>query len=137
MIDSTLSNIQPDTRYLRHQPPTNADDSVRLAEEGQSSAKPGQYADSKPMSRARVFTLVAIVIAKAVIVVLSAYGAYLVGRARMPCMKGIIFAATAMMATTTVIAMLIARRALSEILLAGLIEFVFGFALVAELDDFI
>jgi hypothetical protein len=46
-----------------------------------------------------------------------------------------VFAATVALAFLTVLAMLIARRALSEALLAGLLELVFGFALLAELND--
>jgi hypothetical protein len=69
-------------------------------------------------------------------VVLSVYGTHVTGKKRMSCTKGIVFAATALLAWLTVLAMITARRALSEALLAGLLEFIFGFALLVELDDF-
>jgi hypothetical protein len=98
--------------------------------------------------------ILAMVVLKVFILATSAYGAYLTGNKRLPCTKGILFAAASSMATLTVLTMLIARRALAEALLAGLIEFVFGFgmciprpvlqqeadlmvvALVVEIDDF-
>jgi hypothetical protein len=94
------------------------------------------------------------IILKVFILATSAYGAYMTGNKRLPCTKGILFAATSSMAISTVFTMLIARRTLAEALLAGLIEFSFGFgtciprpvlqhetdfvtlALVVEIDDF-
>jgi hypothetical protein len=69
-------------------------------------------------------------------VVLSAFGAHTTGKARKSSTKVIVFTATALLSCLTVLAMLIARRAPSEALLAGLLEFSFGFALLIELDDF-
>jgi hypothetical protein len=69
-------------------------------------------------------------------VVLSGFGAHTTGKARMSSTKVIVFTATALLSCLTVLAMLIARRAPSEALLAGLLEFSFGFALLIELDDF-
>ncbi|KAF2830328.1 hypothetical protein CC86DRAFT_160030 [Ophiobolus disseminans] len=125
-----------DARYLRHRSPKQDDDPVRLAEEGRSLTVTQQLAESKPLSHARVYMLAGLIIMKMLTIVLSAYAAFLTGRTRMSCTKGIVFSSTVLLSTLTVLAMLISKRALSEALLAGLIEFVFGFALVVELDDF-
>ena len=132
----TFVYIHVGKTYLRHRSPKHDEDPIRLAEEGQPQSHLSQCTDSKPLSRARVQVLSGLIVLKVLTLALSAYGAYLTGRARMSCTKCIVFAATALLALFTVLAMLIARRALSEALLAGLIEFVFGFALVVELDDF-
>lgn len=54
----------------------------------------------------------------------------------MACTKGIIFSATVLVSCFTVLAMVVARHALQEALLAGLLEFLVGFALVVEIHDF-
>jgi high-affinity Fe2+/Pb2+ permease len=90
----------------------------------------------KPLSRVRVYVLAGLIVSMVLTVVLSVYGTHVTGKKRMSCTKGIVFAATAFLVWLTVLAMITARRALSEALLAGLLEFIFGFALLVELDDF-
>lgn len=124
-----------------------------LVDEAQSLLTSPHDASSQPLTRARNLIIFAMVVLKVFILATSAYGAYLTGNERLPCTKGILFAAASSMAILTVLTMLIARRALAEALLAGLIEFVFGFgmcipssvlqqeadmalALVVEIDDF-
>jgi len=109
--------------------------------------------EAQPLTHARKHTVGALIVLKVFILIIAAYGAYLTGEKRLPCTKGILFAATSSMAILTVLTMLVAKRALIEALLAGLIEFVFGFgtcsfpilqrttdpvtlALVVEIDDF-
>jgi hypothetical protein len=54
----------------------------------------------------------------------------------MACTKGIIFAASVLMSCFTILAIVVARHALQTALLAGLLEFLVGFALVVEVHEF-
>lgn len=67
---------------------------------------------------------------------LSFFGAHYTGKGRIACTKGIVFGATVLLACFTLLAMMVARRAVYEALLAGLLETVIGFTLLFELDDF-
>ncbi|KAF2123132.1 hypothetical protein BDV96DRAFT_14618 [Lophiotrema nucula] len=86
---------------------------------------------------ARLYLLVATVAAIIFTIIFSLFGAYMTGRHRLRCTKGIIFMATVLVSTFTVIAMILARRTLQEALLAGLLESVTGFVLVLEVHDFV
>jgi hypothetical protein len=125
-------------KYLRHRTPKNDEDAVRLAEEGQCSPTTLHRIEVKVNSlpRTRVYAVVGLVAVMLLTITLSAFGAHTTGKARLPYTKVIVFIASALVSCLTVVAMLIARRALSEALLAGLLEFSFGFALLVELDDF-
>jgi hypothetical protein len=63
--------------------------------------------------------------------------AHYTGKSRIACTKGIIFAATVIIASLSVTAMVVARRALQEALLAGLLQCLVGFVLVVEIHDFL
>jgi hypothetical protein len=130
------TDLGTDTKYLRQRTPRYDADPVRLAEEGQSSPVETHNIDTKPLSRTRLYAVAALVSVMLLTVVLSAFGAHTTGRARMSSTKVIVFTATALLSSLTVLAMVIARRAPSEALLAGLLEFIFGFALLIELDEF-
>ncbi|KAF2025768.1 hypothetical protein EK21DRAFT_116474 [Setomelanomma holmii] len=109
---------------------------VGLAEEGQHVTTVLSELQDKSLSRMRVNVLRGIMVVTALTLLLTAYGVHLMGKSRMPCTRCVVFLGTVAMTCFTVIAMLIARRALSEALLAGLIALVFGFTLLAELKDF-
>lgn len=132
----TFIDARQGKKYLRHRTLKHDVDPVELAEEGQSQPTTSYKPKIKSLSRTRTYVVVGLGAMMILTVALSAYGAYHTGKARMSCTKGIVFATTISMALFTVLAMLIVRRALSEALLAGLLEFAFGFALLVELDDF-
>jgi hypothetical protein len=67
---------------------------------------------------------------------LSVFAAHHTGKSRLACTKGIIFSATVLISMCTILVMTLARRALQEALLAGLLQFVIGFALIIEIRDF-
>jgi hypothetical protein len=137
MMTIASNNVETGKKYLRHRTPKYDEDAVRLAEEGQRSNTTSHIeAETKSLSHTRVYTVVALVIVMLLTVAFSAFGAHTTGKARLPYTKVIVFIASASVACLTVITMLIARRALSEALLAGLLVFSFGFALLVELDDF-
>jgi uncharacterized membrane protein (GlpM family) len=115
--------------------PGHDEPSVRLAEEGQQQLTLGQTTQLKSLSRARKYSIMGLITLMGCTVLAAAYATHLTGRSHMSCTRCIVFAATVALAFLTVLAMLIARRALSEALLAGLLELVFGFALLAELND--
>ncbi|KAF2468568.1 uncharacterized protein BDR25DRAFT_55893 [Lindgomyces ingoldianus] len=126
-----------EAKYLR-QRRSIPDDQLNLVEEGRVSESPALSLTlpPKPLSRARFNTIVGLVIATVLTFVLSAFAAHYTGKGRMRCTKGIIFSATAIISCFTVLAMVTARRALQEALLAGLLESFFGIALVVEIHDF-
>jgi hypothetical protein len=130
------ADLQIDTRYLRQRTAKYNADPVRLAEEGQSRCVAQHSIPAKPLPRTRLYAIAALVSVMLLTVILSAFGAHATGKARMSSTKVIVFIATALLSCLTVLAMLVARRAPSEALLAGLLEFSFGFALLIELDDF-
>jgi hypothetical protein len=115
---------------------TRGNEASSFVDEAQSLLTSSHDASSQPLTRARKHIILAMIILKVFILATSACGAYMTGNKRLPCTKGILFAATSSMAIATVFTMLIARRTLAEALLAGLVEFSFGFALVVEIDDF-
>lgn len=66
----------------------------------------------------------------------SAVAAHHTGKGRLACTKGIIYLATVVVSLCTVLAMSLARRALQEALLAGLLEVIVGFVLVFQIHEF-
>jgi hypothetical protein len=122
---------------LRQRTSHHDDDLTRLAEEGRSQiATPATKATTTSLSRTRVYALGVVVLVMGLTIALAAFGAHITGKARLSQTKIIIFTATTLLACFMVSAMLIARRALSEALLAGMLQFFFGFALLVELDEF-
>lgn len=69
------------------------------------------------------------------VVALSAFGAHSTGKTNMSHTKIIVFTATSLVSCLTVLAMLVGNRTPSEALLAGLLEFSFGFALLSQLNE--
>ncbi|KAH8722638.1 hypothetical protein GQ44DRAFT_355182 [Phaeosphaeriaceae sp. PMI808] len=136
MATSTPPRNSTDKKYLRHRTLNHDDDPVQLAEQGHVQPVTSPGLRLKPLSRTRVYVLVGVIFLMVMTLAVATISAHVTGKARMSCTKGIVFAATASLAFLTVLALLVARRALSEALLAGLLEFVFGFALLVELDDF-
>ncbi|KAF2643626.1 hypothetical protein P280DRAFT_516019 [Massarina eburnea CBS 473.64] len=131
------SNNNKETNYLRRRTNSGAHDCIALAEEGRAPlATEHPKARLQPLSRARFYTLIAILVVAALTLALSTFAAHYTGKARIACTKGIIFSATVLMSFFTVLAMVVARRALQEALLAGLLEFLIGFALVVEIHEF-
>lgn len=134
--NNEVTNDGTGKTYLRHRTTAHEEDPLRSAEEGHAPPIPSPTTKCKPLSCTRVYVLAGLIVSMVVTVILSAYGSHLTGKKRMSCTKGIVFAATALLAWLTVLAMVTARYALLEALLAGLLEFIFGFALLVELDDF-
>jgi hypothetical protein len=138
MLIIASNHLESGKKYLRQRASKYDEDAVRLAEEGQCSPTTPHRIEAKVKSlpRTRVYAVVGLVAVMLLTIVLSAFGAHTTGKARLQYTKVIVFIASALVSCLTVVAMLIARRALSEALLAGLLEFSFGFALLVELDDF-
>ncbi|KAH7093402.1 hypothetical protein FB567DRAFT_173776 [Paraphoma chrysanthemicola] len=108
------------------------DGSPCLLEEGRHTSAHG-----KRLSQVRKYIIFGLITLMGCTAITAGYVIHLTGRTRLSCTRCTIFAATVVLASLTIPAMLIARRAMSEALLAGLLELVFGFALVAELKDFV
>jgi hypothetical protein len=138
MLIIASNHLESGKKYLRQRASKHDEDAVRLAEEGQCSPTTPHRIEAKVKSlpRTRVYAVVGLVAVMLLTIALSAFGAHTTGKARLQYTKVIVFIASALVSCLTVVAMLIARRALSEALLAGLLEFSFGFALLVELDDF-
>jgi hypothetical protein len=138
MLIIASNHLESGKKYLRQRASKHDEDAVRLAEEGQCSPTTPHRIEAKVKSlpRTRVYAVVGLVAVMLLTIALSAFGAHTTGKARLQYTKVIVFIASALVSCLTVVAMLIARRALSEALLAGLLEFFFGFALLVELDDF-
>jgi lysylphosphatidylglycerol synthetase-like protein (DUF2156 family) len=112
-------------------------DQLELAEEGRiSEALMFRPCPPEPLSRTRFYVLISLVIAIALIFSLFTFAAHYTGKGRLNCTKGLIFAGTVLISCFTVLSMVVARRTLQEALLAGLLEFLVGFALVVEIHDF-
>jgi hypothetical protein len=128
-----------DRKYLRHRRNNRQSDELLLAEEGRFDTEVALIPEheSGTLSRTRVYFLIALIIATVVTLSLSILAAHYTGKARMNCTKGIIFAATVLISGFIILAMLVARRALHEALLAGVLEFLIGFALLVEIHDFL
>jgi hypothetical protein len=123
--------------YLRHRRIMPVRDQLELAEEGRiSEALMFRPCPPEPLSRTRFYVLISLVIAIALIFSLFTFAAHYTGKGRLNCTKGLIFAGTVLISCFTVLSMVVARRTLQEALLAGLLEFLVGFALVVEIHDF-
>jgi hypothetical protein len=121
-------------RYRRSEPEHN--NQLPLAEEGRLSAASTLTSPSAPLSRARFYVVISLLIAIVLTFALSAFAAHHTGKMRMACTKGIIFSASVLMSCFTVFAMIVARYTLQTALTAGLLEFLVGFGLVVEVHDF-
>jgi hypothetical protein len=122
---------------LRQRTSHHDDDLTRLAEEGRNQIiTPAKMATTTSLSRTRIYALGVVGLVMGLTMALAAFGAHSTGKARLSHTKIIVFTATALLACLMVSAMLIARRVLSEALLAGMLQFSFGFALLVELDEF-
>ncbi|KAF1957028.1 hypothetical protein CC80DRAFT_53555 [Byssothecium circinans] len=136
-VENVSQGCSKETKYLRRRTTTMAHDRLVLAEEGRASQTTAvNRAENQPLSRARLYALITILAIAALTFALSVFAAHYTGRARIACTKGIIFTTTVLMSTYTVLAMIVARRALQEALLAGLLEFFVGFALLVEIREF-
>jgi hypothetical protein len=136
MLAFLPTDVKAGRKYLRHRAPKHDEDLVRLAEEGQRQSSILQSPEPRPLSRTRIYAVIGLVVMMVSTIALSAFGAHFTGRARMPFTRIIVFTATALLTCFTIIAMLIARRTPSEAILAGILEFSFGFGLLVELDYF-
>lgn len=95
-----------------------------------------------PLSPIRLFILVALFVLIGLTLGLATFAARYVaarysGKERVASTKGIVYSATVFISSLTVFAMVVARRALHEALLAGLLQCVVGFVLVVEIHEFI
>ncbi|KAH6289556.1 hypothetical protein HBI39_209990 [Parastagonospora nodorum] len=139
VITTTVASSQRNAgkKYLRQRTSHHDDDLTRLAEEGRNQIiTPAKMATTTSLSRTRVYALGVVGFVMGLTMALAAFGAHSTGKARLSQTKIIVFTATALLACLMVSAMLIARRVLSEALLAGMLQFSFGFALLVELDEF-
>jgi hypothetical protein len=119
MMTIASNNVETGKKYLRHRTPKYDEDAVRLTEEGHYSTITSHIeAETKSLSHTRVYTVVGLVVVMLLTVAFSAFSAHTTGKARSTLTKVIVFIASALVACLTVIAMLIARQALSEALLA-------------------
>jgi hypothetical protein len=131
-----------ETKYFRRRSVKTDQDRLAMAEEGRVS----QLAESDrpactPLSRVRFYILIGLMVAIVLTMALSTFAArytaaHYLGKGRMACTKGIIFTATVVISGLSVLAMVVARRALQEALLAGLLQCLVGFALVVEIHEF-
>ncbi|KAK7179766.1 hypothetical protein DPSP01_003241 [Paraphaeosphaeria sporulosa] len=122
-----------ETKYLRTRKVKKSD--AIFADEERVSAN-DERNTARRLSRARLNIVIGLCVFIVLTFVLSVFAAHHTGKDRLACTKGIIFSATVLISTCTVVAMTLARRALQEALLAGLLEFVIGFALVIEIREF-
>ncbi|KAL6703647.1 hypothetical protein ACN47E_009421 [Coniothyrium glycines] len=90
---------------------------------------------ARPLSNTRRYLVATLVLLIFITLALSVRYAYHFGRGQMACTKGIIMGASVLVVVFTVVAMHVARRALQEALLAGLLEIAIGFILLQELND--
>ena len=127
-----MLTILPEIKYRRKIRDQSylAADAVR-----RKQASPSKFPKAG-LSDARVYTLVALVLATLLTFALSVWAAHFTGKGRMQCTKGIIFAATALISLLTILAMITARRQLQEALLAALLEALFGVTLVLAIHEF-
>lgn len=127
-----------DKKYLRQRRNKPQQDELLLAEEGRIDTETTMLPESKDagISRSRFYLLIAITVAAILTLVVSGIATHYTGKRRMNCTKIIIFAATVLISCFIILAMIVARRALHEALLAGVLEFLVGFALVVEIHDF-
>lgn len=108
-----------------------------LAEQARVSETPAlSVPPPEPLSRTRSYALIGLILAIVLTFSLFTFAAHHTGKGRLNCTKGIIFSGTVLISGFTVLAMVVARRALQEALLAGLLELIVGFALVIEIHDF-
>lgn len=122
-----------DTNYLRARKLKKPDDLLTDEEHVSPSYERNPV---RRFSRARLNVVIGLCVLIALIFGLSVFAAHHTGKDRLACTKGIIFSATVLISICTVLVMILARRALQEALLAGLLEFAIGFALVIEIRDF-
>lgn len=137
IIKFERANTFTEKTHLRKRVMQQDEDLLSLAEEGQ--ILPTSKHSTAPMllSPIRLYMFVGSVALIALTIGLSVVGVLQTGKTRLACTKGIIFAATVVVAILTVLAMITVRRAPQEALLAGLLEIVIGFMLLAQLDNFI
>ncbi|KAF2130494.1 hypothetical protein P153DRAFT_430690 [Dothidotthia symphoricarpi CBS 119687] len=122
---------------LQHHVHNQDHNQLRLAEEGhQSDTATTASLPCEPLTGTRLYVLIVIIVTITLAIASSALGAYYTGKDRMVYTKAIIFAATVFTTLLTVLALIVARRALHEALLAGLLGFIIGSMFLVELDDF-
>jgi hypothetical protein len=127
------SNHGSETIYL---PPRKVKkpDEVFAVEERVSSSD--RRNPARRLSRARLNVVIGLCVFIVLTFALSVFAAHHTGKSRLACTKGIIFSATVLISMCTILVMILARRTLQEALLAGLLQFVIGFALIVEIRDF-
>lgn len=136
MASYLLAHSAAEKKYLRRRATQHDEDQVRLAEEGQIHRAPVYISPRRSLSPTRAYLLAGLTVLMILTITLSFYGARQTGKGRIACTKEIVFGATVLLAFFIVLAMMVARRAVHEALLAGLLETVIGFTLLLELDDF-
>jgi hypothetical protein len=139
---TAVANPELEIKYFRRRLVKSDQTQPALAEEGHVSQVAGS---DKPacmsLSRVRLCILIALVVVIGLTLALATFASrytavHYVGKNRIACTKGIIFAATVFISGLSVLAMVVARRTLQEALLAGLLQCLVGFALVVEIHDF-
>ncbi|KAF2449624.1 hypothetical protein P171DRAFT_196736 [Karstenula rhodostoma CBS 690.94] len=133
VIEHSSRCSSKETKYLRTRKVKKSDD-VFADEERVSPSD--ERNPARRFSRARLNVVIVLCVFIALTLALSVFAAHHTGKGRLACTKGIIFSATVLISMCTVLIMILARQALQEALLAGLLEFVIGFALVIEIRDF-
>lgn len=131
---STTNDTFLETRYLRPRKFKGSADAFANDEE-RVSPNHG-LVPAQRISRTRLNLVIGLCVFIALVFSISVFAAHHTGKGRLACTKGIIFSATVLISMCTVLVMILARRALQEALLAGLLEFIIGFALVIEIHDF-
>lgn len=91
---------------------------------------------ARRFSRARVNAIIGFCVLIVLTFALSFLAAYHNGKNHVAHTKGIIFSAAVLISIWTILGMILAKRTLQEALLAGLFEFIIGFALVTEMPNF-
>jgi hypothetical protein len=112
-------------------------DQLGLAEEGcVSDTLAGVPPKSNPLPPSHLCGIIALVVMIVLTFAISIIVAHHTGKRRMHYTEGILFGATVLISTSTVLVMILARRAPQEALLAGMLEFLIGFALLTKVHDF-
>ncbi|KAJ4295174.1 hypothetical protein N0V90_007184 [Kalmusia sp. IMI 367209] len=135
VIEQSSRRSSKETKYLRHRQLKKSDNRLSLTDE-ERVVHANEANPARRFSRARLNVIIVLCAFIALTFAFSVFAAHHTGKGRLACTKGIIFSATVLISVSTVLAMTLARLALQEALLAGLLEFLIGFALVIEIHDF-
>jgi hypothetical protein len=135
---SAVLTVTTESKYLRQRRGKQEEiDQLNLAEEGRAHEATALSSPAlEPLSPTRFYVLIGLIATIILTFSLFGFAAHHTGKGRMKCTEGLIFSGALLISCFTVLAMIVARRNPQEALLAGLFEFLVGFALVVKIHDF-